>query len=388
MNRKLSCSLLTALALAISSTSFSAGPIGGYYVEDLAVISPIPDPAEFGHFASSVAISNGIALVGESREVSQGNAHLYDSHSGALLHTLSPTNGSSSSFGRIVAMTGQYAVVGSDQATYVYNANNYELLHVLPWGTAVDVDDERVLIGGRGVYSLSSGERLAEIAAGGVSVALSGDFAVIGSLSPDSRTTPGAAFVFDSKTGHFLYNLAPDSMQDGAQFGISVAADNNVVVVGANRDNGGSAYLFDLTTGQLLHRLEENSRIYQPSPSFGYSVAIHGDTAIVGAQRQTDYFPIDPAGQMQHVWERGAAFAFSVQSGQEFARFTTSGPHTGGLANYSFSLDYDGSQLIAGTIGWPKKAYITDFAIPEPTTLMILTTCVLIGFLQRPQKAH
>jgi hypothetical protein len=384
MQRCLYQLLSVLLLLTLPSVAWAAGPIGGYYIEDRALTPALFDPTGINQFAISVAISDGIALVGASRELGSGNAHLYDSKTGALLHTLSPGNKSVSGFGRTVALEGKYAVVGSDQGSYVYDVNNYELLHVLPGSRAIDIDHGRVLIGGYGVYNLSSGERLTTLPLGGTSVALSGEFAIVGEIGSDSRLVPGSARVFDWKNERQLYDLTPSGMPNGSAFGVSVAADGNIVVVGAGGEpNGGSAYVFDLATGNALYRLEETGRIYQPSPSFGYAVTIHGDIAIVGAYRQTDYFPIGPAGQMELVIDYGAAYAFSVQNGEEIARFTTSGPRTGGWANYAFSLDYDGSQLIAGTLGWPKKAYITDFAIPEPTALVFLTTCVMIGLSQR-----
>ncbi len=291
-------------------------------------------------------------------------------------------------FGRTVALEGKYAVVGSEQANYVYDITNYKLLHVLPPSYDIDIDDGRILVGGFAVYDLLSGERLALLGKPATSAALSGDFAIVGDIGTDSRLIPGSARVFNWKDGQQLYDLTPSNMPVGSEFGISVALDGNIAVVGARKEPnyGGSAYVFDLKTGSLLHRLEEADRTYQPYWSFGYAVTIHGETAIVGAFRQTGFFPSGSTGQTEHDFEHGAAYAFSVQTGEEIARFTTSGPITDGFANYGFSLDYDGSQLIAGTVGWPKKAYITDFAIPEPDVFVMLSIAVIIYLSQRSRR--
>lgn len=74
------------------------------------------------------------------------------------------------------------------------------------------------------------------------------------------------------------------------QFGASVATDGNYAIVGAFYDgdaggtDSGKAYIFDVTTGSLLHTLH-NPNAYGTSDSdyFGYSVAISGNYAVVGA---------------------------------------------------------------------------------------------------------
>ncbi|MGI9014539.1 MAG: FG-GAP repeat protein, partial [Phycisphaerales bacterium] len=88
-----------------------------------------------------------------------------------------------------------------------------------------------------------------------------------------------------------LHKLLP---QDGAAddgFGISVSISGAIAVVGApfdddNATNSGSAYLFDVTTGQQITKLRAQDGA--ALDYFGYSVAINGDTAIVGAYWDDD----------------------------------------------------------------------------------------------------
>src|SRR6478672_170121 len=193
-------SLSALLLLTLPCIAWAAGPIGGYYTEDRALTSPVPDPNGTSQYAISVSISDGVALVEAAQESVSGNAYLYDSKTGALLHALSPGNNSVSNFGRTVATDGKYAVVSSDQGSYVYDVNNYQLLHVLPRSHGLDVENGLALIGGSGVYDLASGQHLAQIGAGGTSAALSGDYAVIGYVGIDNHD-PGWAVVFDWKAG-------------------------------------------------------------------------------------------------------------------------------------------------------------------------------------------
>ena len=97
--------------------------------------------------------------------------------------------------------------------------------------------------------------------------------------------------MFDTTTGRQLFKLLPDDGAAFDEFGISVAINGEVAIVGARFDdaNGsfsGSAYLFDTTTGRQIAKLLPNDGA--ASDYFGYSVAISGPTAIVGAFRVDD----------------------------------------------------------------------------------------------------
>ena len=78
-------------------------------------------------------------------------------------------------------------------------------------------------------------------------------------------------------------------------FGFSVAISGNFAIVGAfyEDDAGGTysgkAYIFDVTTGSLLRTLD-NPNAYSTSAydNFGFSVAISGNLAIVGAYGEDD----------------------------------------------------------------------------------------------------
>ena len=126
----------------------------------------------------------------------------------------------------------------------------------------------------------------------GVSVAISGDTAVAGALFDDDRgTNSGSAYVFirSGTTWTQQAKLTPNDGSAGAQFGISVAISGDTVVVGASSDstgasNSGSAYVFirSGTTWTLEAKLSAADAA--SGDSFGWSVDIDGDTAIVGAR--------------------------------------------------------------------------------------------------------
>ena len=117
----------------------------------------------------------------------------------------------------------------------------------------------------------------------GFSVANSGVIAIIGSPGDDvNGHASGSAYLFDTTTGLQLFKLLPLDSAEGLEFGWSVAIDGTKAIVGAAQDDidgNGAAYVFDTTTGQQLFKLVANDGA--SDDMFGISVAISGTTAIV-----------------------------------------------------------------------------------------------------------
>ena len=91
--------------------------------------------------------------------------------------------------------------------------------------------------------------------------------------------------------GDQLFKLLPEDGGAGDHFGESVAISGTTAIVGAQLDgdagsSSGSAYLFDVATGQRVAKLLANDGAQ--NVRFGYSVAISGATAIVGALLHND----------------------------------------------------------------------------------------------------
>ena len=127
----------------------------------------------------------------------------------------------------------------------------------------------------------------------GLSVAVSGDTLVVGApagvgLPPGSNA--GSAYVFVRTGGVWAHQqtLVPSDAAGGDQFGVSVAIDGDTLVVGANNDDGpagpdqGSAYVFERTGGVWTEQLP---KLVAPDAEtndfFGGSLAIEGDTIVV-----------------------------------------------------------------------------------------------------------
>jgi len=138
------------------------------------------------------------------------------------------------------------------------------------------------------------------------SVALDGDTAVVGALRSGSGW--GAAYVF-TREGDLWTEQAKLLPADGtrnAYLGHSVALDGDTVIVGAPDWNfylaPGSAYVFTRTGGVWTEQAKLEVAGIQPGHKFGHEVALDGDTAIVSA------FGVGPDYQ-------GAAYVFTRTNG-------------------------------------------------------------------------
>jgi len=133
----------------------------------------------------------------------------------------------------------------------------------------------------------------------GVSVAVDGDVAVIGACSDDDNgNNSGSAYIFrrddngtpgnlrDDSWVHEYKLLAPDG-EINDTFGWSVGVSGDTIVVGAPGDSDagtmtGSAYVFRHTDGSW----SLDTKLLKPGMAgadcFGWSVAISGETIVVG----------------------------------------------------------------------------------------------------------
>ena len=255
-------------------------------------------PALNDEFGYSVSISGNYAIFGAPGEQATvqgdetGAAYIFDLTTGALVHTLeNPTPILNDRFGEAVAIDGDRAIVGAEQAddvygtdsgkAYIYNATTGGLIHTLdnPNAYGSSVDD---LFGS--------------------SVAISGNYAIVGAPGEGDGGTglgtqggtglnSGKAYIFNVTTGALVHTLDnPNAYNTSANdyFGYAVAIDSNYAIVGAFQEDdaggasSGKAYIFDATTGVLLRTLH-NLNASSADDRFGYSVAMSGGSAIVGA---------------------------------------------------------------------------------------------------------
>ncbi len=352
-----------------------------------ALVAALANPTPRGGdvFGMSVAVSGNTVVVGANGDSyagvdAIGSAYVFDATNGAIVGTLAnPTPASDDYFGFSLAVSGNTIVIGAifddtgpsdGGSAYVFNATTGALLATLAnptpaasdtFGYSVAVSANNVVVGARNedsvasdsgsayVFNTTTGALVATLANPtpasndyfGVSVAVSGNTVIVGALFDDTVVSDsGSAFVFDATTGALVATLANPTPASVDYFDYSVAVSGNNVVVGAPFDNtgvsdSGSAYVFNATTGALLATLAN------PTPAigdrFGYSVAISGNTVVVGAYS-------DDIGAS----DNGSAYVFNATTGELLATLANPTPAIGD--GFGFSVAISGNTIVVGAL--------------------------------------
>ena len=158
--------------------------------------------------------------------------------------------------------------------------------------------------------------------------------AIIGAWEDDANK--GSAYLFDVTTGQQLTKLVASDREKHSSFGFSVAISDQAAIVGAYRthdDNSGAAYLYDVNTGQELFKitLPEGT----PYTEFGRSVDIDDDVAIVGAH--------------YHGNDAGAAYLFDAKTGQQIHELVS--PLVNGGDSFGQSVGISDNIAVVSAVG-------------------------------------
>jgi len=164
----------------------------------------------------------------------------------------------------------------------------------------------------------------------GRSLALQADRLVVGApFDDDGGVQSGSAFVFDrsGNTWTETAQLLPADPAPGAQFGKSVALDGDTALIGAWLDSGtaiqaGAAYAFVETTGVWSEQAKLVPATVDAGDAVGETVGLSGDIALLGAPNVDDdsgaIFQFERAATL---WtEATFEVPFSITDGDNFAR--------------------------------------------------------------------
>ena len=264
----------------------------------------------FDRFGFSVAVSGDIAVVGAPWE-SSGAAYVYERNAGGAdnwgeVKKLTASDGGNF-FGISVAVSGDTILVGAwgygvGGAAYIFQRDQGGTDN---WGevkklTASDAE---------------AGDRF------GLSVALSGDTTLVGA---HFNGAGGAAYIFQRDQGGTdnwgeVKKLLASDAQASDNFGWSVAVSGDTAIVGAFGEGAvgsvtGAAYVYKRNEGGV-DNWGEVKKLLASDPThgakFGYSVALSGDTAVVGAESYT------PGSSAPNV---GAAYVYQRDRSGELGR--------------------------------------------------------------------
>jgi MYXO-CTERM domain-containing protein len=251
---------------------------------------------------NSVSVSGETAIVGAFTKdvgatMNQGAAYVFV-RSGNLwseqAKLTASDGGEYEQFGASVALEGDTAVIGADNATVGAN---------LGQGAAY------VFVRSGATWSqqakLTAGDGAAGDRCGG-SVSLSADTAVVGCSRDDAFI--GSAYVF-SRSGTTWSQQAKLSPSDGAVqdfFGISVSVSGDTTVVGSSQAevagqlNQGAAYVFLREGPSWSQRAKLTANDGDVGDFFGWAVSVAGNTTLVGAWGTS----------VGTEWDQGSAYTF------------------------------------------------------------------------------
>jgi PKD repeat protein len=138
----------------------------------------------------------------------------------------------------------------------------------------------------------------------GEEISISGNYAIFGVSKADTDTngtnykaSAGAAYIFKKINGNWIQvqKIVASDRDVGDQFGISVSISGNYAIIGAHfedqnatggstKNNSGSAYIFKNINGTWIQIKKIVASDRNSSDYFGCSVSISGNYAIVGAR--------------------------------------------------------------------------------------------------------
>ena len=259
------------------------------------------DAEAFDIFGVSVAVSGNTAVVAASREgtggFEAGAVYVFERNKGGAdnwgeVKKLTASDGQAEDqLGWSVAVSGGTVIVGARfettgggnvGAVYVFERNK---------GGADNWGEVKKLIASDAQNFVQFGWR----------VSVSGDTAVVGApfQVAGGIFQAGAAFVFERNEGGAdnwgeVKKLTASDAQEHDWFGFGVTVSGDTAVVGAQREDAratdaGAAYVFERNKGGAdnwgeVTKLTASDA--EADDNFGFSVAVSGDSAVVGAPRE------------------------------------------------------------------------------------------------------
>ncbi|MCB9265295.1 MAG: T9SS type A sorting domain-containing protein [Lewinellaceae bacterium] len=238
-------------------------------------------------FGYSVSVSGDYALIGAPHDnpggVGSGSAYIFKREGTAWIQQakLVPSDGAEEDgFGFGVSVSGDYALIGAarDDDNGLESGSAYIFKRE---GTVWIQQAKLAPIDG------AEGDEF------GWSVSVSGDYAVIGAAEhDDSGPNSGAAYVFkrEGETWVLQAKLVGDDGNADDQFGCSVAVVGDYTVIGARHKEDastdgeiGAAYVFKREGETWVQQAKLVPDDWEEGFQFGFKVSIFEDYAIIGA---------------------------------------------------------------------------------------------------------
>ena len=347
------------------------------------------------HFGWAVSISGSNVISGAYDEdedaselnniASAGSAYFFTANQGGtdnwgqVQKTVMTGYVANDNFGNTIAIDGNYAIVGAYQededATGINSLTDAGAAYILKYSNGSWTQIKKITASTRGGLDNF-----------GISVAISGSYAIVGAYLEDedaseanTLSASGSAYIFKADQGGTdnwgqIKKICAANRLANDRFGISVSINGSYAIVGAymededaseanNLSASGSAYIFKADQGGTdnwgqIKKICAASRL--ASDQFGYSVAINGSYAIVGANLEDE-----DASEANNLSASGSAYIFKADQGGtdnwgQIKKICAANR----LANdqFGFSVAISGSYAIVG-------AYLEDEDASEATNL-------------------
>lgn len=287
-------------------------------------------------FGNSVAISGDYIVVGAYQEdedelgtntlESAGSAYIFKNESGTwneVQKIVALDRAANDFFGYTVAISGDYIVAGA----YMEDEN------AVGGATMDNAGSAYIFFNNLGTWNQVQKIVASDRSANdyfGYSVAIDGNYLIVGAYNEDENVfggenmnASGSAYIFFNNLGNWnqIQKIVASDRAEVDYFGWSVAISSSYIIVGAygedEDENGnnslaeaGSAYIFFNTAGiwSEIDKIVSSDR--DAGDRFGYSVAIWGDHAVVGA-----YLEDDDENGLNSYANAGSAYIFRNDAG-------------------------------------------------------------------------
>ncbi|HVK67874.1 MAG TPA: FG-GAP repeat protein [Polyangium sp.] len=319
---------------------------GDAWKEQQKLVSP--NPEAIGSFGTAVAIAGNLVLVGASREdgvgVDSGAAYVFVRDASGSLWGLQkkllPEDGTPSHFGASVALSAEAAVIGAPRD----NA-----------GMPVSVGAAYVFDRAEGAWPLEQklvADDASEHDYFGISVAISGDTALVGASGDDDVAEDGgAAYVFArvDKVWSAEQKLVPSATEAYGSFGMATSITGDVALVGTylsgpNVTGAGSAYVFVREDGAWAQDRRILAADGANGDYFGSAVAVSVDTVLVGAPGDDN----DKGENAGSVYTFGALIASGTSGAGGMGAGGFGGAGDTGAGSNQATIGDDGTMMTGG----------------------------------------
>jgi hypothetical protein len=340
------------------------GRTGGRWSQLARIVAP--DGAPSDAFGRSVAIEGTTLLVGAAGNDTTagedaGSAYVFAGWDGLWLFQTNLTAGDASAFdnfGQSVALSGDSALIGAmgDDIGMTLNAGS---AYVFLRSSNVWNQQARLNANPLGQNDFF-----------GHSVAISGDTSLVGTSAADTTAgvDSGAAFVFTraGSTWSQQAQLTASDAAAGDQFGIYVALAGSTAIIAAPQDdhpgaaNAGSTYVFMRKGSTWTQEAKLLANDGAAGDLFGSSIAISGNTVLVGATCDDG---LDTLGEV--AMNQGGVYVFRLWTSSS-ADMVVEHPLDSPLVHDQSTIDF-GSVVVGGRV--ERTVYIRNMGAQNLTAI-------------------